>query len=317
MEGRPSPAPEPPVARYAGMLPVAGGHVIAWQEFGVPDGVCALVLHGGPGSALTPGLVRFFDLQHWRVIGFDQRGCGRSQPRGATRNNETDRLLEDIESLRQHLNVRRWLVVGGSWGGTLGLVYASRHPRSVSALLLRALFVPHADELRWFFQEARGLAPGPWQQLSSLAPREVRADLLPWLASVFAAPEHPAQEAAALAWLAWEQALAGAAAGAPADLPAVIDRYRVQCHYLVHGCWLADRSLQDAARQLSGVPVAFLHGELDAVCRPAAARKVQASIPGSRFSEIPGAGHDPFHPAMEQAMRQALQDLANACAHGT
>ncbi|WP_299791600.1 alpha/beta fold hydrolase [Ramlibacter sp.] len=293
-----------------GRLAVGGGHAIAWQEFGAAQGVPALVLHGGPGSALTPGLVRFFDLARWRVIGFDQRGCGASTPRGRIADNTTHHLLQDIEALRRSLGVARWCVVGGSWGATLALAYAGRHPHAVSGLLLRGLFVPDAQELRWFFHGARALAPHAWEDLAALAPPAAREHLLPWLTAVFDHGAPALQERVTLAWLAWEQALAGSSAPAPADLQPAIDRYRVQSHYLAHGCWLGDWALHAAARNLPRVPVRFLHGQADVVCRPAAARAVQALIPGSHFDLVPHAGHDPMHPAMSAAMQEALRSLS-------
>jgi proline iminopeptidase len=167
--------------------------------------------------------------------------------------------------------------------------------------------VPQAEELRWFFHDARGLAPPAWEQLAGLAPAAARDDLLPWLATVFQAGAPVLQARVALAWLAWEHALAGAAAPTTPDLPVAIDRYRIQSHYLAHGCWLGDGALHAAARGVPPVPVTFLHGEADVVCRPAAARAVQRLIPGSRFETVPHAGHDPMHPAMAAAMRHALQ----------
>jgi proline iminopeptidase len=299
-----------PVAHRTGRLALGGAHVLAWQEFGAPAGVPALVLHGGPGSALTPGLVRFFDLERWRVIGFDQRGCGASTPRGGIEDNDTAHLLQDIEALRHALGVARWWVVGGSWGATLGLAYAAHAPQAVSGLLLRGLFVPDRAELRWFFHDAQALAPRAWEDLAALAPAAARADLLPWLGAVFADGAAELQSRVALAWLAWEQALAGGATAASTDLPALIARYRVQSHYLAHGCWLGEGALHEAARHLPCVPVQFLHGEADAVCRPAAARAVQRLIPASRFDLVAQAGHDPMHPAMLAAMQAALRACA-------
>jgi proline iminopeptidase len=308
MSGPPTPQ-HPPAARFSGQLAVGGGHVLAWQEFGAADGVPVLVLHGGPGSAFGPALLHCFEVQRWRIIGFDQRGCGASTPRGATRENTTAHLLQDIEALRQARGVERWCVVGGSWGATLALAHAAAQPRHVGGLVLRNMFVPEPAELRWFFHEARPLAPEAWDRLAALAPPEVRDALLPWLAAVFAGGDAALQAQLALAWLAWEHALAGAAAPQDVDLAQAVDRYRVQSHYLVHGCWLDGGALLAAARALPRLPVQFLHGASDRVCRPAAAQAVAALVSGSRFELVPGAGHDPFHPAMATALRGALQRL--------
>jgi len=286
----------PPCApRRTGTLPRGDGHVLAWQEFGAADGKPALVLHGGPGSSLTPALVRCFDFGRWRVIGFDQRGCGASTPRGATAHNDTAHLLRDIEAVRRFFALQRWTIVGGSWGATLALAYAAQHPEAVDALVLRGLFVPDAEQLRWFFEGA-----------STLADLAQGNALVPWLADVFAHGDPALQSRVALAWWAWEQARAGETAQAPADLQAVMARYRVQSHYLAHHCWLGDGALHAAARRLPRLPVHFLHGAGDRVCRPAAAQAVHGLVAGSRFTLVPHAGHDPMHPAMASAMQAAL-----------
>jgi proline iminopeptidase len=179
----------------------------------------------------------------------------------------------------------------------------------VSALVLRGLFVPEAAELRWFFHDARELAPQAWDALAGLAPQVSRHDLLPWLAQVFQHGEPELQAQVALAWRAWEQALAGERAMPPSDLQAVIDRCRVQSHYLAHRCWLGDGALRAAARKLPRVPVHFLHGARDVVCRPDAARALHALVPHSRFQAVPDVGHDPMHPAMVAAMQDTLRSL--------
>ncbi|MBS75672.1 alpha/beta fold hydrolase [Variovorax sp.] len=138
-----------------GRLDVGEGHRLHWETTGAVEGSAALVLHGGPGSGGSPALARGFDPQRYRVVAFDQRGAGRSTPRGETRHNRTELLIADIEALRHHLGIERWLVVGGSWGATLALAYAARHPEAVDGLLLRGLFVPSASELHWSFEGAR------------------------------------------------------------------------------------------------------------------------------------------------------------------
>lgn len=293
-----------------GMLPVTGGHVLAWHDQGREDQPVALVLHGGPGSAFSSALTRWFEPDRWRIVGFDQRGCGRSTPRGATRQNDTAALLQDIESLRHALGIPEWVVVGGSWGATLALAYAAAFPCAVRGLLLRNLFVPEAAELRWFFRDAQVVAPAAWERLASLAPESCRDDLLPWLTAVFAAGSPAIQERVTLAWLQWESTLSGAEHVPPCtDVEAAVDRFRVQTHYLAHGCWLSGGVLVRAARRLPCVPVRFLHGEQDQVCRFQAARAIQEHAQGSRFDLVPGAGHDPLHHAMDAAMRDALRTV--------
>lgn len=300
-------------AFHADQLAVGGGHSLYFEQWGRADGQPALVLHGGPGSGASPMLRRFFDPARYRVISFDQRGCGRSTPRGATGHNHTAALLDDIEALRHALGIERWLVAGGSWGATLATAYAAGHREHTAGVLLRGLFVPERVELEWFFQGARALFPVQWEAFAAAAPRRARRDLLAWLARVFAGTDETVQARAARAWLAWERTLTGAAPQPPADgeaLAAAIDRYKVQAHYLAQRCWLDGAGTRNACARLNGLPVLFLHGETDLVCRPGAAWQAQRCAAGSRMAWVPGAGHDPYHPAMVDAMVRALDAFA-------
>lgn len=297
----------------AGCLLVGGGHAIRYAQYGRPDGLPAVVLHGGPGSGSSPAAARFFDPARYRVVLFDQRGCGLSRPRAGSRDNDTEKLLADIEALRRHLDIERWLVVGGSWGAALAAVYASRHPEAASGILLRALFLTGAGDLDWFFRDARGVLPEAWQSFAAVAPPAVRDDLLPWLAGLFAGNDRVEQARIAAAWSAWERALSGLPAAPPPEgeaLAALIDRYVVQCHYLVRQCWLGEEAVLAACAGLAGRPVLFLHGEADRVCRPDNSRRAAALLPASRLRLIPGVGHDPYAPSMAEATRLALDGFA-------
>ena len=231
----------------------------AWQEFGVPGGAPALVLHGGPGSALTPALVRCFDLAHWRVIGFDQRGCGASAPRGGIASNTRSTCRTTSKSCGTRC-VPRWCVVGGSWGATLALAYAARHPQAVSGLLLRGLFVPKTEELRWFFHGARVLAPQAWEKLAALAPAEPRGTTCALGCSRVRARRARAAGAR-------HAGVAGLGAGTGRHVHAAtggsagrIDRYRDPGP--LPRAWLLawEPGTAAAARRLPRVPVRFLHG---------------------------------------------------------
>lgn len=299
--------------RQTGHLAVSGGHALYWQDWGPRDGVAALVLHGGPGSGFSEAQRRYFNPAIYRVVSFDQRGCGRSTPRGETRANTTGLLIDDIEALRQHLGVQRWLVVGGSWGATLALAYAARHRTVVSGALLRGLFVPSRAELDWFFCGAGSEHPTAWRRLISIVPTAHRNDVLGWLAGVFTGSDLALQQRATQTWADWENALSGATSvSAPTGeaLQLAIDRYRVQAHYLLQHCWLDEADLYEACAGAQGLPVQFLHGREDAVCRPAAAWKAHEALAGSRFQWVDGAGHNPFHPAMVSAMEGALKVFA-------
>ncbi|WP_265282973.1 alpha/beta hydrolase [Verminephrobacter aporrectodeae] len=308
----------PPCRSHA--LAVSHGHVLHAEESGTSAGLCALVLHGGPGSGCSPLLRRFFDPARYRVISLDQRGAGLSRPRGATAHNRTADLLEDLLRLRAQLGVPRWLVVGGSWGATLALAYAGVEPQAVAGLLLRSVFLPCSAQIASFFQDTAGRAPAAWARFAALAPAGQRHDMLGFLArNLQQQPGGDAQRRLALAWWRWEQALTRGSAApladpAPepegADLDALVDRYRVQSHYLLQRCWLDAPPLPDRLAALPQVPTLLLHARDDRICDPQGARVVHARIPHSWLRWIDGAGHDPAHPAMAAAMVAALDHYA-------
>ena len=311
----------PPWRTHA--LEVSHGHVLHVEESGDPAGIGAVVLHGGPGSGTSPLLRRFFDPARYRVIAIDQRGAGRSRPRGATTHNSTAELLEDLHRVREQLEVPRWLVAGGSWGATLALAHAAFEPQAVSALLLRAVFLPSAEEIDTFFQDSAGRAPAAWARFASVAPADRRHDMLGFLARGLQGPSHGGDadlpRRLALAWWRWEKTLAGGASVSNNEDPpepdretldALVDRDRVQSHYLLHRCWLDAPPLLDRLGTLPQVTTLLLHSRDDCICRPEGAEAVHARVPHSQLRWVDGAGHDPSHPAMATAMVAALDSYA-------
>jgi proline iminopeptidase len=284
--------PEAPPLRTL-QLPVSEGHVLQVHEFGAAGGIPALVLHGGPGSGCSPLLHRFFDPARYRVICPDQRGAGGSTPRGGTEHNTTDHLLADLRALREHLGLERWLVVGGSWGATLALAHAAAEPAALQALLLRSSFLARAEDIDSFFDGSE--LPPPAQLALRLQDGSAAE-----------------QADTARAWWAWEQRLAtGAAAGLPDDLlPAQIQRYRVQGHYLAHGCWLQRPTLLQRCEAVPHVPTLLLHADDDRICPPAGAHALHTRLPHAGLQWVHGAGHDAAHPAMAAATVRALDHYA-------
>jgi proline iminopeptidase len=275
-------------------LPVGHGHVLHVEEWGAPDGLPVLLLHGGPGSGCSPLLRRGFDLEKYRLICPDQRGAGRSTPRGSLVHNSTDQLLDDLELLRRRLGVQRWLVAGGSWGATLALLHALDQPDAVLGLLLRNTFLARESDIHGFFDGApHALAQG-WPTMPALE-------------------DEPAQ-ALAVAWWRWERWRCGQtqAVEPPAGeaLAALVDRYRVQAHYLRDGCGLQSPPLLERVAALPRRPVRLLHGAQDAVCPVDGARLLQAAVPWAALDVLPGVGHDPAHPLLQAAQRRALDAFA-------
>ncbi|WHZ10246.1 MAG: Proline iminopeptidase [Burkholderiaceae bacterium] len=293
-------------------VPVTGGHTLWLQQIGSPQGIPALVLHGGPGSGCAPLLAQFFDPERYRVICMDQRGAGLSRPRGATAHNSTADLLSDLRQLRNHLEIDRWLVVGGSWGATLALAHALDCPDAVSALLLRGVFLARQIDIDAFFEGSGPNGKRYWEPEREMA-AHWRCTLVECLRRRLRSPHLDDSLQTVRRWWRWEQQMDGMSADKElhADLlVALLYRYRVQSHYLAHCCWLDDPPLQQRCSRLPPVPVRILHGTRDAVCPPEGAKLLHDHIAHSELHWVEAAGHAPTHPAMAGAMRQALDVYA-------
>lgn len=321
----------PPLQSHAqGWLDVGDGHQVYWEECGNPAAPAALFVHGGPGAGCTPNDRRWFDPSRWRILLFDQRGAGRSRPLGHLVANRTQDLVRDIESLRQHRGVDRWLLLGGSWGATLALAYAQQHPQRVRALVLRGVFTATAAERRWLYTAtgAAALDPAAWQRLwAALVPRlsaplpaAPQGDLLLEMAARLHSGQAEAEQAAARAWLQWEQDLMAhearptTAANFPCRPRLPIDAAglamaRIGVHYACHAYFLAEGQLLAQARALQGVPGAIVQGHLDRVTPPAAAQALHRAWPGSRLHRARDAGHASSHPAMARALVRATDEF--------
>lgn len=312
---------------------VPGGHRLHVDEFGREDGLPALVLHGGPGSGVSPLQRRFFDPARYRVICPDQRGAGRSTPPGDTAHNTTAHLLDDLVTLRARLGVSRWLVVGGSWGATLAVLHAAAQPGAVSGLLLRSAFLARPADIGAFFEGmdltalaevpdsadtagvtgAAGLA-GPSDAPGRGDGHDPAEGPLAQLNAALLSDDATRRRVAARCWWLHELAASGrdtaeARAAGPRELDALVPRYRVQGHSLARQCGLP-APLLDRATAVPPVPTLLLHGTDDRVCPPAGARALHAALPGSRLQWVPDCGHDLAHPGMVDAMVRALDRYA-------
>lgn len=301
----------PPLEPFAEQqLPVGEGHALHVEQCGNPAGFPVFFLHGGPGSQVRAVHRRFFDPRFYRVVLFDQRGCGRSTPRGSTEENTTARLVEDIEALRGRLGLERAMLFGGSWGAALALAYAAAHPRRVAAMVLRGVFLGSREEVDWYLGGLGEPVPQAWRALAEGAG--------PNLLAHYHGLVSRNDAAAAQRWVAYENALmrldAGSAAAAsePEDPAAVLARARVQLHYLVHDCFLRQGELLAGLERLGGIPVLIVQGGRDRVCPPRAALELAARLPQAEVRLIEDGGHSATGPAMAIALRRAADDLRAA-----
>lgn len=294
----------------AAWLAVGQGHELYFEESGRPDGVPVVFLHGGPGSSCTPAHRRFFDPGFFRAILFDQRGCGRSRPGGSIESNTTAHLVEDLERLREHLDLSRWIVFGGSWGSTLALAYARRFPHRVQSLVLRGVFLARACEVESFACGLRAFLPEAWSALAALFdvadPTQARAiDLAARCAdAVLKGPPQLARDVAG-AWARLEsEAMAmttpEAAAGAAAD--PLNPRVRIYMHYLANQYFLREAELLEDLERLREIPIDIVQGRLDPVCPPVSAWELAQRLPHARLHMVRGAGHGVFEPALSRAL---------------
>jgi proline iminopeptidase len=300
----------PPLEPFdQGWLDVGAGHRLYYEQCGVPTGVPVVFLHGGPGSSINTNHRRFFDPAFYRIVLFDQRGCGRSIPRGATTANTTADLVDDLERLRAHLHIERWLLFGGSWGSTLALAYGQCYAGRVAAMVLRGVFLASSAELDWFLIGLRRFVPEAWSALTAGAPTASASALLGWYAQRVEVDD----VSAARRWSDYESAVMAVGeapgGGAAPDEAAMLARVRVQLHYLTHDCFLASDQLVSRMPAIAAVPAIIIQGRRDLPCPPLAAHRVHAAWPGSQLRMIEEGGHSAMHPAMSAALVRATEDL--------
>ena len=317
----------PPIEPYRTFrlrVGASGIHELHVEESGNPQGRPVVCLHGGPGAGADPGERRLFDPAVYRVIQFDQRGCGKSTPSGADsrslEENTTWDLVADLETLRDSLRIDRWMLFGGSWGTTLALAYAELHPGPVTALLLRGVFLARPREIAWFYRRgASELAPDHWERFLAPIPEGRRGDLLRAYHARLTSPNVVVQDQAARAWTAWElttcslvpdeRLLALVTSQSPEARDFRLNLARLEVHFLLNGAWLDERPLLahlDAVRHL---PCTIVQGRYDLVCPLESAWELHRAWPGSKLRIVEGAGHSPYEPGMERALLEAADEL--------
>src|SRR5687767_4997749 len=285
----------------SGMLPVSPIHTIYYEQSGNPHGIPAVFLHGGPGGGTSPKMRRFFDPARYRIVLFDQRGCGRSTPRAELTDNTTQHLVADIEALRKHLRIERWLVFGGSWGSTLALAYAQAHVSSVTALVLRGIFLLRRFELEWFYQRGTSLMfADAFEHYLAAIPEVERGDMMGAYYRRLTHPDPQVRIAAARAWSIWEARTSfiledPSYVSAFEDDEHALEFARIECHYFVHGGFFRceDQLLVDAPK-LAGIPGTIVQGRYDVVCPMIGAWDLHKAWPQADLRIVPDAGHSAF-----------------------
>lgn len=308
----------PPVeTRKSGFLRVSDLHEIYWEESGNPNGLPVIGLHGGPGGGSSPEMRRFFDPNVYRIILIDQRGCGKSTPHSELRENTTWTLVEDIETVREHLGIEKWVVFGGSWGSTLSLTYAVMHTERTLGLILRGIFLITQAEIQWFYQEgASRLFPDSYDRYIKPIPEAERGDLLTAFYTRLTGEDYAARIEAAKAWACWEGETI--TIQGPTSRPKRFEEddfadafARIECHYFYNkGFFETDGWLLDQiADKLQDTPGVIVHGRYDVVTPLSTAWSLKKAWPGADLHIIPGAGHSSLEPGIVDKLIRATREF--------
>ncbi len=297
------------------MLEVGDGHQIYVEQSGNPKGQPVVVFHGGPGGGCSPAMRRYFDPRHYRIILFDQRGCGRSKPHASIEANTTWHLVRDIELIRETLTIDNWIVFGGSWGATLALIYAETHPDRVRHIVLRGVFMATKAELEWFYGGGAGqFWPETWARFVSMIPEDERGDLIEAYAKRLFSGKRPLEIRYATAWASWENALASV--GSDGNGGAMGGEYsrafsRLENHYFRHGAFLEyDGQILDRIDKISHIPGVIVQGRYDMICPPISAYNLAQRWDLAELCMVPVAGHALSEPGISAELVRIMNRIA-------
>ncbi len=298
------------------ILPVEGAHQIYVEECGNPDGVPVVFLHGGPGSGCNENHRRYFHPDKYRIVIFDQRGCNRSMPQGEIRENTTRHLIEDIESIRKRLGIEKWLVFGGSWGVTLGLLYAEAFPERVLGMILRGTFLARKQDLEWFSKEgANRIFPDYWQEFIETIPAAERDDLLAAVHSRISGDDEDEKIKAARAWSQWASrvvtyTLPEKEDSEEEDIGKILSEVSIETHYAVNRYFIEENQILRDIDKLPAVPTTIIHGRRDLTCTLQSSWALHQAIAHSELHIVADAGHLSGEPAMIDALITATDNMA-------
>ena len=298
------------------MLEVGDGHKVYVEQCGNPKGIPVVVLHGGPGGGCSPAMRRYFDPDKYRVVLFDQRGCGRSRPHASVAHNTTWHLVDDIEHIRKTLGISEWVVFGGSWGATLALIYAETHPDHVAHIVLRGVFLATQSELDWFYGGGAGrFWPDVWQKFVQPIPEEERGDLIKAYHRRLFCGDLMVETRAARAWAAWENALASFhSGGVTGESPGEYARAfaRLENHYFTNKAFLeTDGQILKDLHKISHISGTIVQGRFDMICPPEAAWNLKQGWPNAQLKFVHMAGHALSEPGISAELVREMDRLAS------
>jgi proline iminopeptidase len=298
------------------MLDTGDGHSIYVEQCGNPEGIPVVVLHGGPGGGCSPTMRRYFDPSVYRIVLFDQRGCGRSRPHASVINNTTWHLVSDIEMIRTALGIDRWIVFGGSWGATLSLIYAQAHPEHTAALVLRGVFLLTQSELDWFYGGGAGrFWPDLWAKFIDLIPKNEHNDIIKAYHARLFSGDIAMEARFGRAWAGWENALASIESNGPTgDSPSEYARAfaRLENHYFVNAGFLSeDQQILSNMDRIADIPGVIVQGRFDMICPPVSAHTLAGKWPKGRLVMVGKAGHALSEPGICRELVHAMDVFAD------
>jgi proline iminopeptidase len=294
------------------MLDLDGPHRMYHEQSGNPRGVPVVFLHGGPGAGASAVHRQFFDPSFYRIVVLDQRGAGRSTPLGCLENNTTPALIADLEKLRSHLGIDRWMVFGGSWGSTLALAYAEHHPDRVRALVLRGIFLCRKSEIDWFLYGLKAVFPEAWRTFAGYIPKAERGDLLGAYHRRLVDPDPAVHLPAARSWSVYEGSCSTLLPNPALVADFATDRValglaRIEAHYFRHDIFLPENFLLDKVDRLKKIPGVIVQGRYDIVCPTVSADDLHQAWPEAEYLVVPDAGHSAFEPGIRSRLVAATE----------
>ncbi len=312
----------PDIGCYSsGYFETGDGHTLYYEESGNPDGFPVLYLHGGPGAGLSPGYRRFFDGNHFRIIAFEQRGCGRSKPFGSLENNTTQHTLSDIASLRAFLKVDKWILFGGSWGSTLAMMAAITEPDTVSGLILRGVFLGRREDRDWFISQhgaAATLFPEHYEMFTDGIKSPVTTtSVCEYYQRMFDSPDELQRLAALKRWYVWEERLSRLSL--PHGTGEFTSHYpinlmtslaKLECHYLAHNCFIPENYILQNVHKISHIPGTIVHGRYDVICSTKSAYTLHQAWSNSELQIVQEAGHSTSEPGIALELCRATRDMS-------